>query len=179
MLGLFRRNTGLRKLKKRGPSRVIKAARYHKQDLSVQPTLSETLSSSKRDDKWLLSRLDHLWSSYFADVTQDNPVFIRFGRYSKYRLGSIRLERSSNNTYITITGMFKNPKIPIEIIDHTIAHEMCHYTHGFSSPKPRLHKFPHHGGIVNKELRARGLDFLIKSYSKWLKVYKVELFGKR
>jgi hypothetical protein len=138
-------------------------------------TLSQEISESKRDDLWLLSRLNFLWDNYFSDVTQDNPVYINFGRYSKFRLGSIRLEKHSKRTYITITGMFKNPKIPLEIVDHTIAHEMCHYVHGFSSLKPRLHKYPHHGGIVNKELRQRGMDFLIKGYSKWLKSYKKEL----
>jgi hypothetical protein len=141
----------------------------------AQSTLSQTLSTSKRDDAWLLSRLDHLWSSYYDDVTQDNKVFIRFGRYSKFRLGSIRMDRYTKHTYITITGMFKNPQIPLEVVDHTIAHEMAHYVHGFSSPKPRLHKYPHHGGVVNKELKQRGMDFLIKAYSRWLKVYKVQL----
>lgn len=138
-------------------------------------TISQTISESKRDDSWLLHRLNHLWENYFGDVTQDNPVFIGFGRYSKLRLGSIRLERHTKRTYITITGMFKDPTIPMDVVDHTIAHEMCHYTHGFSSLKPRLHKFPHHGGVVNKELKKRGMDFLIKAYSRWLKEYRKTL----
>lgn len=128
-----------------------------------------------RDNSWLLSRLDHLWSAYFTDVTQDNPIFIRFGRYSKYRLGSIRLNRKTKNSFITLTGMFKNPEIPLEVVDHTIAHELVHYTHGFSSTKVRLHKYPHAGGIVNKELRKRGMDYLIKAYRNWLKTYRLQL----
>lgn len=138
-------------------------------------TLSQSISDSKRDDRWLLSRLNHIWDTYYSDVTQDNKVFINFGRFSRLRLGSIRLDRTTHHTYITITGMFKNQKIPVDVVDHTIAHELAHYTHGFSSPKPRLHKYPHHGGVVNRELKNRGMEYLIKAYSRWLKDYKVTL----
>ncbi len=138
-------------------------------------TLSERISTSSRDDAWLVSRLDHLWSNFFSDVAQINPIFIRFGRYSKFRLGSIRLERVTKKTYITITGMFKDEQIPTDVVDHTIAHEMCHYTHGFSSPKPRLHKYPHHGGVIKKELETRKMHQLVKSYGVWLKEYRKSL----
>lgn len=133
------------------------------------------ISESNRDDVWLLTRLNLLWEYYFSNVEQINPVFIRFGRYSKYRLGSIRLEKTTKNSYITITGMFKDPQIPVEVVDHTIAHELCHYTHGFSSPKPRLHKYPHHGGVIKKELKARNLHHLVKAYDVWLKQYRKTL----
>lgn len=145
--------------------------------LQIQPLkpLSQRISESKRDNKWLLSRLDLLWTNHFPDVTQDNPVFIKFGRYSKYRLGSIRLEKTINRSYITISGMFQDDKIPMAVVDHTIAHELCHYAHGFSSPKPRLHKYPHHGGVINKELKSRGLGELVKVYNSWLKIYRKSL----
>lgn len=130
------------------------------------------MTAQSRDNNWLLSRLDHLWSEHFADVSQDNPVFIRFGRYSKYRLGSIKLERKSGKSYITITGMFRNQKIPTKVVDHTIAHELVHYTHGFSSKKVRLHKYPHAGGVVDRELNERGMGYLIKEYKTWVKGYK-------
>lgn len=128
-----------------------------------------------RDDNWLLSRLDHLWSDYFSDVPQTNPVFIRFGRYARLRFGSIRLDRRAGKTYILITSMFKSPKVPKEVVDHTIAHELCHYTHGFSSPHPKLHKYPHSGGIIKKEMEDRGLLHLYEAYRKWLKGYREEL----
>ncbi len=132
-------------------------------------------SDSKRDDIWLLSRLDHLWSNYFSDVTQDNPIFIQFGRYSKFRLGSIRFDRGNKKSYITITSMFKDMSIPVEVVDHTIAHELCHYTHGFSSPKEQLHKYPHSGGVIQRELAERNLQHLSKAYKLWIKEYKQSL----
>ncbi|MBI3486124.1 hypothetical protein HY025_04255 [Candidatus Daviesbacteria bacterium] len=136
---------------------------------------SVRISKSLRGDNWLLARLDYLWSNYFNNVRQVNPVFIKFGRFSRYRLGSIRFDKLAKHSYITITGMFKDPLIPIQVVDHTIAHELCHYTHGFSSPKPRLHKYPHHGGVIKKELSARGLGHLNKAYQVWLKEYRKSL----
>lgn len=131
--------------------------------------------TSKRDNIWLLSRLDHVWSNYFSSITQDNPIFIKFGRYSKYRLGSIRFNPKSKHSLITITLMFKDQNIPVEVVDHTIAHELCHYTHGFSSPKKKLHRYPHHGGVINQELKSRGLGNLVSAYKEWIKQYRKSL----
>lgn len=128
-----------------------------------------------RDDKWLLSRLDYLWSNYFPDIDQTNPVFIKFGRYSRLRLGSIRLDKATGRTYITITGMFKDEAVPIDVVDQTIAHELTHYTHGFSSFRSRMHKYPHGGGVVNRELKARGLGHLGVAYNRWKKQYRKSL----
>lgn len=131
-----------------------------------------------RDNVWLLSRLDHLWFKHFGDVSQDNPVFIKFGRYSKFRLGSIKQQRHSKASIITITGMFKDARIPMEVVDHTIGHELVHYTHGFSSSKPRLHKYPHAGGIVDKEMKGRGMGYLTLAYRMWVKEYRQQLTQK-
>jgi len=128
-----------------------------------------------RNDDWLLSRLDHIWSQHFTDVPQINPVFIRFGRYARLRFGSIRMEPRSKKTFIIISGMFQDPKIPQEIIDHTIAHELCHYAHGFSSPHARLHRYPHEGGVIQNEMENRGLTHLYKAYKEWIKSYRLEL----
>jgi hypothetical protein len=142
---------------------------------TLKKPLSQIISQSKRNDKWLITRLNSLWESYFGNVSVENPVFIRFGRYSRFRLGSIRLDRYSKSSFITVTGMFKDPTIPVEVVDHTIAHELCHYAHGFSSTKPRLHKFPHHGGIIKKELESRGMHKLVKAYAVWLDEYRKTL----
>ncbi len=138
----------------------------------MKKPLSQKISQSNRNDQWLLARLDQLWSDYFNNVSQVNPIFIKFGRYSRFRLGSIRLDRITKRSYITISGMFKDPSVPVEVVDHTIAHELCHYAHGFSSPKPRLHQYPHHGGVIKKELEARSLHHLVKAYQMWLKEYR-------
>ncbi len=128
-----------------------------------------------RNNAWLHARLDYLWSNYFSDISQDNPVFISFGKYSKLRLGSIKYDPRKGTSLITITAMFKDPKIPAEVIDHTIAHELCHYTHGFSSPKEKAQKYPHAGGVIRKEMAARNLEHLYDAYQDWVKEYKVEL----
>jgi hypothetical protein len=128
-----------------------------------------------RDDVWLLSRLDHLWSNYFSDVEQVNRVFIKFGRFSRFRLGSIKLDHRTNNSHISITSMFQDESIPEAVVDHTIAHELSHYAHGFSSPLKRAHKHPHRGGVVRREMAERGLEHLYDAYQDWLKDYRVQL----
>ena len=128
-----------------------------------------------RDDNWLLSRLDLLWSKHFSEVTQANPVHIKFGRYSKYRLGSIKLNRKTEHSYITITGMFKSVRIPVEVVDYTIGHELTHYAHGFSSKRVRLHRYPHAGGVVKKEMEQRGMGYLNNAYKRWIKEYRRKL----
>jgi hypothetical protein len=131
--------------------------------------------ASVRDDSWLLSRLDYLWSNHFLDVAQKNKVFIKFGRVSKYRFGSIRLHPKKKDSLILINGMFQEQTVPTEVVDHTIAHELVHYTHGFSSPLSKAHSYPHRGGVIEKELNNRGLSHLTKIYEAWLKEYKKTL----
>lgn len=130
-----------------------------------------------RDNQWLLSRLNSIWDNYFTDVAQENPVVIRFGRYSKFRLGSIRQNLKTKFSLITITGMFKDESIPTAVVDHTIAHELTHYTHGFSSSKRRLHKYPHAGGVVRREMKDRGMENLNDAYREWVKQYRKKLRG--
>lgn len=139
------------------------------------PNPSTTLRT--RDDIWLLSRLDFIWSKYFPDVDQTNPVHIKFGRYSKYRLGSIKLNRRTNRSLITITAMFKNNNIPMQVVDHTLGHELVHYAHGFSSKRARLHKYPHAGGIVQREMEERGMGYLNRAYRLWVKQYRKKLIA--
>lgn len=125
-----------------------------------------------RDNKWLLSRLDFIWTEYFSDIPQKNKIFIRFGRFAKFRMGSIKVDKKTKDTFITLTSMFKNEKIPQEVIDHTIGHELVHYAHGFSSPHPKLFKFPHAGGVVKKEMEERGMGHFYKAYKGWIKEYR-------
>lgn len=140
---------------------------------------SQSKTAILRDNNWLLSRLDFIWTKYFPDVPQTNKVFIKFGRYSKYRLGSIRLDRRTKSSLITITSMFKSPKIPAKVVDHTIGHELTHYAHGFSSTNPRLHRYPHAGGVVKREMEARGMGCLHIAYKSWIKKYREQLVASR
>ncbi len=128
-----------------------------------------------RGNTWLLDRLEAIWEQYFSDTPQKNEVFIGFGRQAKYRFGSIRLRLSDNSTHIKINGLFRQERIPQEIVDHTIAHELVHYAHGFSSLEPRLHRYPHRGGVIDQELNDRGLNHLVTFYHSWVKQYVKEL----
>ncbi|MBI2017772.1 hypothetical protein HYS92_01855 [Candidatus Daviesbacteria bacterium] len=133
---------------------------------------SKSKAALNRDNSWLLARLDFIWTKYFTEVPQTNKVFIKFGRNARLRLGSIRLDRKTKASYILITSMFKEQSIPQEVVDHTIGHELVHYAHGFSSNRPRLHKYPHSGGVVKKEMAERGMEYLYKAYKAWIKDYR-------
>jgi predicted metal-dependent hydrolase len=67
-----------------------------------------------------------------------------------------------------MNGHFKDIRIPLYVIDATIAHELAHYAQGFSSPLPRLSRFPHRGGSVDNELDDRGLNWLVQKELNWL-----------
>jgi hypothetical protein len=132
---------------------------------------SEEQRLPARDNEWLRCRLESIWDNYFSETPQTNEVYIGFGRRCKYRFGSIKLRLSDNSTHIKINGLFQDEAIPIQIIDHTIAHELVHYSHGFSSLQPRLLRHPHRGGVIDKELNSRNLGHLVKFYNSWVSDY--------
>ncbi len=140
-----------------------------------------------RDNIWLEKRLNHIWQTYFKDVEKINRVYIRFGNSTKNQLGCItakgprksfrlpgRFPKPSwwlpeSYSVITMNNLFKNPEVPDEVVDTTIAHELVHYSHGFSSPHPQLFRYPHQGSVVTKDLIKRGLGEQYKFQKKWLK----------
>lgn len=140
-----------------------------------------------RDNEWLKDKLESIWRRYFVDVSYSDKVSIKFGRKSRTRLGSIKQtgalnyrsrlkaesfslrSKNKNDSIITLTGYFIDERVPEYIIDLTIAHELCHYAHGFSSPLPQLFKYPHKGGVVDKELAKRGFAVQLRDQKKWLK----------
>ena len=147
-----------------------------------------------RNNQWLKNQLNLLLKKYFGDVIVSNPIEIKFGREAKYRFGSIRLirprrsrivyrlpilDRNNRNkpskSIITITSMFAKESVPVNVVHYTICHELCHFAHGFSSTNKRLFKFPHHGGIVNKELAQRGAQDLSAAFKQWLKNYRQQI----
>ncbi|KKU12224.1 MAG: hypothetical protein A2126_03250 [Candidatus Woykebacteria bacterium GWB1_45_5] len=124
-----------------------------------------------RDDTYLANRLNCLWAKYFSDVPKKEDVKIHFGRKALYRFGSIKFCFTDKTVRVTINGRFQDKKYPREIIDHTIAHELVHYAQGFPTPGPALHRYPHRGGVIDKELEARGLSRLTGFYKDWAKDY--------
>ena len=120
-----------------------------------------------RTREWLEKRLAYLWQAHFADLPDQASVIIRFGPRAKTRLGSIR--RRFGRSVITITGYFREPTIPEDVITETIAHELCHYAHGFESPLPKLYRYPHEGRIIEAELAKRGLRATQSRSRRWLK----------
>ena len=148
-----------------------------------------------RDSKWLQDELEFILKKYFSNVLLTNPIEIKFGREAKYRFGSIKLISHKNKgirrlfkpvnddipkkSLITITSMFRDETIPIGVVRYTIAHELCHYAHGFSSANKRLFRYPHHGGIINKELKERGAEELIPVFKTWLAAYRKKILAQR
>jgi len=125
-----------------------------------------------RNNKWLEQKLDFLWLSYFQDVPKLNNIHIAFGRSAKRRLASIRQishKDKTSDTQIKVTGFYKDPTVPEYVVLTTIAHELCHYAHGFASPLPQFSRYPHHGGIVDRELVRRGLGKSLEMQRVWLK----------
>jgi len=131
-----------------------------------------------RDQEWLENRLEYIQRKHFADADISNPLFIKFGRKAITRLGSIKKKHPKSifarlsghfETEVTINSHFMDPKIPEFVIDAIIGHELCHYVHGFSSPLPQLARHPHRGGIVNNEMRQRGMGDLEQKQKKWIK----------
>ena len=151
-----------------------------------------------RNNAWLEKQLDFLLKKYFSDVTLTNPIEIKFGREAMFRFGSIKLLKprgyrgfrglrrlgkdkkvEPEKSIITVTSMFANESVPRDVVLYTVAHEMCHYAHGFSSYNKRLFKYPHHGGVVNKELRNRGAEHLVSAYREWIKGYRKKILEGR
>lgn len=146
----------------------------------------------QRDNDWLADRLATIWHRHFPDITQPNEVLIIFGRKSRTRLGSIGMpgwqekvraisyqsKRAPQGTsVITITGYFRDLRIPEYVVDATIAHELTHYAHGFHSPHPQLYDHPHQGGIVDKELEKRGLGSILRQQKTWLRSQWLSIIG--
>lgn len=127
------------------------------------------LESEPRNQPWLKQRLTHVWQAHFSDMVAANRVVIRFGRVARTRLGSIRMSRDKKVSTILINRLFQNSVVPVEVVESTIAHELVHYLHGFSSPFEQKFCSPHAGGVVTKELKKRGFGEILQQQKRWLK----------
>lgn len=127
-----------------------------------------------RDEEFLIKRLENIWNLLFDEIPKLNNVIIKFKGKSRNRFGYIK--KIKNDTFIGINEFFRFEIVPEYIIDLTIAHELSHYAHGFSSPLEKKYRHPHKGGIVTKELKNRGFDRMIKKEKmffrhEWPKIY--------
>jgi hypothetical protein len=124
-----------------------------------------------RDQQWLEDRLAAVWQRGFSDLVPGNRVEIKFGRVARTRLGSIRMSRDKKVSKILINRLFLQDAVPEQVVDATIAHELVHYLHGFSSPFEQKFCSPHAGGVVTKELKQRGFSETLLFQRRWLKVH--------
>lgn len=122
-----------------------------------------------RNNSDLQLLLDGFLAEEFSDMERSNEIVIAFGRRAKRRLGSIRMTRGGEVSQITINGIFKDENIPEQIIRAVLAHELCHYAHGFCSPLKQKYKHPHQGGVIRREMKKRGLDLLYQFEKTWTK----------
>jgi len=119
-----------------------------------------------RDDIWLQNRFDQIWTLFFQEVEKKN-VFIHWKGRWKNKFGHIK--KTKKGTEIAINTLFKDLRVPEDMIKLTIAHEIVHYSHGFHSHLPKLFKHPHQGGIVEKVLIEKGFKYAIKKEKEWFK----------
>lgn len=118
-----------------------------------------------RDNAWLKFKLELVEERYFPEVAAEE-VKICFSGRSRQRLGSIRHE--GERSKIKVNALLSRESIPEFVIEEVIAHELVHYVHGFGSNRPRLHKYPHRGGVVDQEMSERGAGHLIVATKEWL-----------
>jgi len=140
-----------------------------------------------RDNKWLQEKLYYIWEEYFVDIPRKNIVMIKFGKKSYRQLGCIKwantktrglrsiqkyyplIDDDKRISLITISKLFESEVIPENVVLSTIAHELCHYAHGFNSPLKQIYKHPHKGSVIKKELFNRGLQDMYQHTNIWLK----------
>ncbi len=131
-----------------------------------------------RDEQWLASLMHDIWENKFPELKKRNNVVARWKGKWKNKFGHIKMLRNKD-TEIAINAHFKDEMIPKEVIELTIAHEIVHYMHGFNSPHPKKFKYPHQGGIVEKELILRGYGNLIRFEKDWAKNEWPRIIGVR
>jgi len=128
-----------------------------------------------RDYEWLRNRLESIWTEHFPDINKSNKVLIVFKGRWKNKFGHIQ-QTPSKNTWIAVNSLFQDERVPEYIVNLTIAHEITHYAHGFQSPLDKKYKYPHKGGIVEKELKKRGFGEDLIKEKLWFKKEWLELY---
>ena len=136
--------------------------------MSVPALALPDLAPATRDDRWLTEEVDDIWARYFPDTPRVNRIDVGWRRPWKRRLGVISLSTDERTTRIGLNCLLARPEVPYCVPLVTVAHELVHYAHGFGSPLPRRYPHPHRGGVVVRELKARGLADVFDEYSDWI-----------
>ncbi len=126
-----------------------------------------------RDQEWLETRFDQIWSLFFPDVERKD-VSIRWKGRWKNKFGHITSKKGRSE--IVINTLFQDSRVPEDILKLTIAHEIIHYMHGFHSHLPKQYNHPHQGGVVDKELIKRGFGYSLRRERDWYKNEWLPLF---
>jgi hypothetical protein len=121
-----------------------------------------------RDNIWLEKKAEKIWTFLMPEIKKLNTIHLIFKGKWKNKFGHIK-KLKDGSTEIAVNSLFRNEEVPNFIIYITIAHEFIHYMHGFQSPHPKMFRYPHQGGIVNKELIKRGFGFLLILEKQWVK----------
>lgn len=127
-----------------------------------------------RSAAWLQDQVEQLLTGAFLDLAVVNRLEVHWGRRAGRRFGSITMSRDKKVSRITINGHFRDETIPEAIVQATLAHELSHYAHGFSSPLPKKYKSPHAGGVILREFKKRGLELLFHYEKQWSKDHWAE-----
>lgn len=147
-------------------------------EATVRMTPNESGAESLlRTNEWLAERVDLLRTIHFGDVPQGYPISTRFGIRARNRFGSIG-ERS-RQTIILVNRLFADPFVPTFVVDGTLAHELAHYAHGYGSGLPLLHKDPHRGGVVDRELDRRSLGDINRRAEQWRNLHWDQFYRSR
>ncbi len=138
---------------------------------SAPPADDADLPTPSLPGRNLTLYLDWLWQHYFTDIVRVNEVLISYCYPWKTRLGLIRLSLDKTHSFIGINSLLQSSQVPECVLITTIAHEMTHYAHGFGSPLPRLCKYPHANGVVERELERRELGECLRCSNEWIDKY--------
>lgn len=111
-------------------------------------------------------KLAEMLAGPFADLAAMHRVAIRPGRPAKRRLGSIR--RGTDGPVVTVNPLLLDPSVPEYVLEAIIAHELCHLAHGFGAGGSPPKHHPHRGGVVDAEIKRRGLDDTVRRSDAWI-----------
>lgn len=121
-------------------------------------------------DNYLAKKTAQLIRENFSDKGVTNLLMVKTGKRCKRKLGHIKSIRGiETDSLIEINPLLFDLEVPEYVLDYVIMHELMHYFQGFCSNHEKKHKFPHKGGIVEKEMANLGWKEIQEKSDKWIK----------